>query len=85
MDIKEVVLTISIIILAVIMLVYYSKCKRKFTKLLFGLFSGIVVLYPVQIMITAMGGSLYVNIFTLCVSAILGIPGVVLLGVASFL
>ncbi len=85
MDIKEVLLTISIIAIAIIMFTYYAKCKRKFTKLLFGLFSGIAVLYPVQIMITAMGGILYVNIFTLCVSAILGIPGVVLLGIASFL
>ncbi|MEG0692416.1 MAG: pro-sigmaK processing inhibitor BofA family protein [Oscillospiraceae bacterium] len=85
MDIKEIILTAGVIILAVIMIVYYSKCKRKFTKILFGLFSGVAVLYPVQILIAALGGSLYVNIFTISVSAILGIPGVVLLGIVSFL
>lgn len=82
---KEIILTISLIILAVIMIVYYSKCKRKFAKILFGVLSGVAVLYPVQIMISALGGDLYVNLFTISVSAVLGIPGVVLLGIASFL
>ena len=85
MDINELVLTGGLILLAIVMIAYYAKCKRKFSKLLFGLFSGVLVLYPAQMMITALGGSLYVNIFTVSVSAILGIPGVVLLGITSLI
>lgn len=85
MDIKELLLAICIAILAVIMLVYYSKCKKKFSKLLFGTLSGVAVLYPIQILITSLGGILYVNLFSVCVSVILGIPGAVLLGIAALL
>lgn len=85
MDIKEIILTITIVLLCIVMGMYYSKCKGKFKKILFGFISGVAVLYPVQIMISAMGGIFYVNIFTVSVSAILGIPGVILLGITSFL
>lgn len=85
MDIKEIILALCIAALTVIMLVFYSKCRKRFSKILFGFLSGVIVLYPVQMVVSAVGGMLSVNLFTLSVSAVLGIPGVVLLGVSAFL
>lgn len=83
-DTGELLLALGIVILTVIMLMFYSKCRRKFSKILFGFLSGVAVLYPISFLVTALGGTLCVNIFTVSVSAVLGIPGVVLLSVISF-
>ncbi|WMJ24425.1 pro-sigmaK processing inhibitor BofA family protein [Paludicola sp. MB14-C6] len=81
----EIVLMISLIILFVIMCVYYSKCKHKFIKILFGFCSGIVLLYPVKLILSSFGHIIDINIITISISAILGIPGVALIAALSFL
>lgn len=85
MDGSEVWLVAAIIILAVIMCIYYSKSKHRFTKLLFGALTGVGMLYAAHFLLAAAGITLSANLFTLSVSAILGIPGVVLLVVGIFL
>jgi len=83
MDWKEYVLLGVLLLLFVVMYLYYSKCKRKFGKVLLGALSGVAVLYPVQLVLAAMGFSVTMNLFTVSVAVILGIPGVVLLAVAA--
>lgn len=81
----EIGLILSLILLFVIMCVYYSKCKHKFVKILFGLCSGIVFLYPVKLILSNFGYVIDINIITISISAILGVPGVALIAALSFL
>lgn len=85
METKELILTAGVIILLVVMIGYYSKCSHKLKKLLFGSLSGVAVLYPASLIIGAMGYGLTMNLFTVSVSVLLGIPGVALLIVTSCL
>lgn len=79
MNTVEIVLCAVIIILAVIMLCYYTKSKGGFGKLLFSVISGIGVLYASGYIMLALGYTLSANLLTLSVASILGIPGVLLL------
>lgn len=85
MDLFEIALLSSLIILFVLMIAYYSKCKQKIVKLLFGICSGIVLLFPVQLILASLGVNISINILTLSVSGILGIPGVILITAISIL
>lgn len=85
MSSSEAYLVVGIIILAVIMCIYYAKSKHRFTKLLFGAVTGVGMLYAAHFLLSAAGISLSANLFTLSVSAILGIPGVILLVIGIFL
>ena len=85
METTEIFLLCGVILLAVIMCIYYSKCKHRFAKLLFGAGSGALLLFPAHWIVTALGQALAVNVFTLAVSAVLGAPGVLLLAVSAFL
>lgn len=85
METTELFLLGGIAILAVIMCIYYSKCRHCFAKLLFGAASGALLLFPAHWLVGALGQALSVNVFTLSVSAVLGAPGVLLLAVAAFL
>ncbi|MEG2428926.1 MAG: pro-sigmaK processing inhibitor BofA family protein [Oscillospiraceae bacterium] len=79
------ILIIILAILAVIMIIYYAKSNKKIVKLLLGVFSGIVLLYPLHYLLALMGISLAVNYTTIAISGILGIAGLTLLTVTSFL
>lgn len=83
MDIKEVFIIAGLFILLVIICMYYAKCKCGFLKkvcfLFFGALSGMAVLYPTQLILSHFGYAFSINLFTLSVSGILGIPGVALL------
>lgn len=79
MDNMEIVITAMSIILCVIMLAYYSKCKYKLRKLILGCGSGIASLYFAHFIFNSMGGGLSINLFTCMISAALGIPGTVML------
>lgn len=85
MQYAEGLLVAGLVLLAVIMLVYYAKSKRRFTKMFVGAMSGAALLFPAQWILAAMGAALSVNLFTVSVSVILGIPGVLLLVVSSLL
>lgn len=84
-DIKEIYLCAGIIVLFVVMLGYYIKTKRRFVKLFAGVLCGIGALYPAGFIVAALGGVLQLNVFTASVSALLGIPGVLMLSAASLL
>lgn len=81
----EFFLVVGIIVLMVIMIYYYAKCKRRFTKLLFGAISGAGLLFPACWILNAMGYVFSVNVFTVSVSVVLGMPGVILLSAASLM
>lgn len=85
MDSKEWILTLGIIILAVVMIVYYTKSKRRISKFLFGTLSGIGLLFPAQWILGALEVEFSINFFTGSVAAVLGMPGVVLLAASCFL
>ncbi len=85
MDGQEWILVAGIAILLVITCAYYSKSKKRIRKMLFGSLSGIAVLYPVQLAMSSFGYGISMNLFTVAVSAVLGIPGVVLLAASQFL
>lgn len=83
MDINEILVLLSMSILLVLNLVFYSKCKKKFSSFLFGSISGVVLLYPLSIILGSIGYSLTTNIFTIATSVILGIPGVILVSLIT--
>lgn len=85
MEAREWFLLGGIVILFVIMGCYYARSNKKFRKMLFGTLSGVAVLYPATLIMTAFGLTLSMNLFNVAVSAILGIPGVVLIVAAQFL
>lgn len=80
---KDIITTLIIAVFFFLMLWYYKNAKRRFSKLLFGVLSGIAALYPAGYIATALGGVLNVNLFTLLVSGTLGIPGTALLLIGS--
>lgn len=75
----ELMFTASIIVLAVIMITYYTKTKKRLSKFIFGVGSGIGGLYLISMIVSNMGFQLPINLLTLTVSGILGVPGAVLL------
>lgn len=79
MGLIETGIVVAIIILAVIMITYYIRSKRGFLKFLFGVLSGIGTLFLVSMIMTTVGYSLSVNIFTVAICSVLGAPGVLLL------
>lgn len=85
MDITEICIVGAIIIIAIVMGAYYTKGKRRFLKVMFGVCSGIAVLYPAQFIIGLFGQSISINLLTISVSAVMGIPGVALISALSFI
>lgn len=83
----EIIVLGIVAVLAVAMLWFYAKSKNKIVKLLFGACSGIGVLFPAGYILEAVGYGrcLPVNVFTLSVSGILGIPGVALMAAIQLL
>lgn len=79
LDMLELSVIVALSILLVIAILYYTKGKMRFAKLLFGMCSGVVLLFPVQYLLTYLGYGISVNIFTIAISAILGVPGVALI------
>lgn len=75
----------TLIILAVIMIIYYAKSNKKISKILIGSFLGIGLLYPLHYLLLKMGIQLAVNYITLAIAGILGIPGLALLCVGGFI
>lgn len=83
LSIYEIGLILLLIIQFIIMIKYYLSCSKRFSKLCFGFASGIATLYPTLLVISYFGGQISINIFTLSVVSILGIPGTLLIAVAS--
>lgn len=83
--VSEGLLAGGVILLFVILVMIYSKKKRLIGKLLYGGISGVAVLYPVQLALSAAGYEISWNLFTIAVSAVLGLPGVALLAAAVLL
>ena len=76
----------SLIILCIVMMGYYIKSKRKISKFLVGVGSGIGSLLIVSYILENIGYDLSVNVISIIISGILGIPGVaVIVGVTIFL
>ena len=67
------------IILCVIMFVYYIKSKKKISKFIVGVGSGLGSLLACSYILNGVGYAISVNFATLSISAILGIPGVALI------
>lgn len=81
----ELFLTIGLVVIAALMLWYYAVTGKRIRKLIFGSVSGLLLLYPAQWIVTAMGGVMTVNLFTTTVAALLGIPGVAVLSISVLL
>ena len=71
-------------VLFIVMGMYYARSRRRYRKMLFGSLTGIAALYPASLAMAAAGFPVTMNLFNVTVSAILGIPGVLLL-LASYL
>ena len=72
-------------VVAVVMLIYYIRRKRRLLSAFFGVFSGIAALFSFNYFGEAMGVDLPINMFNFCGSAILGIPFVALLIIINIL
>jgi hypothetical protein len=79
MDWQEICLLGGIFVLFTVMFVYYRRCQGGLRRALLGGLTGIALLYPAQWILTSFGYALSFNLFTIAVSALLGIPGVALL------
>lgn len=85
MDPKEWFLLGGLIVLFVIMGCYYARSRKRMRKMFFGTLTGVAVLYPATLILTAFGITLTMNLFNVTVAAILGIPGVALIVAAQLL
>ncbi len=85
MDIFEICLLATLLILFVIIIYYYAKCKKRFSKIIFGFCSGIAFLFPAKLILGYFGYQLSINIITLAISSIIGIPGVAIIVAMSIL
>lgn len=85
MDLPEMLLLGGLLLLMTIMCGYYLKSRRRIVKLLFGSLSGVALLFPAQLILNGCGVPFAMNLFTVSVSAVLGIPGVALLTAAALL
>lgn len=85
MDSQEMLLLGFLLVLLAIMCVYYAKSQKRIRKLLFGALSGVILLFPVQLILSGLGYAITINLFTVTTAAILGIPGTILLTVAALL
>ena len=81
----EGMLLAGIAVLFVIMGIYYARSRHRYRKMFFGALTGVAALYPASLAMTAAGIPVAMNLFNVTVSAILGIPGVMLLLVSRFL
>lgn len=81
----ELILAIGLIIIAILMLWYYAVTAKRLRKFFFGVASGLLILFPAQWIVAAMGGFMTVNLFTTTVAALLGIPGVALMCLTLFI
>lgn len=79
----EIIVLIVLAFLFIIMCSYYAKRKRGIVKFIFGVSSGIIFLFPVQLILGSFGIHISINILTLTIAGILGIPGVVLITALS--
>lgn len=79
MDMLELSIIVALGILLVILVAHYTKGKMRFAKTLFGICSGVALLFPVQYLLAYLGYGITVNIFTISISAVLGVPGVALI------
>ncbi len=85
MDSQEMLLLGFLLVLLAIMCVYYAKSQKRIRKLLFGALSGVILLFPIQLILSGLGYAITINLFTVTAAAILGIPGTILLTVAALL
>lgn len=69
------------IIILIINIMYYKSTKYPWRNGLIGSIGGIVIMIPTQLILQYLGFSLMINYFTLAVSLLLGIPGVIIMGV----
>lgn len=79
MNTMEIIITVVLFLLLILMAWYYMKCKQKFVKMLFGICSGVLMLYPAQMILSNFDVAININVMTVSLSAILGIPGVILI------
>lgn len=70
---------------AVIMIIYYSKCRRKLAAFLFGALTGLAALILLNKYGSYFETPMPLNIFNVCGSVILGVPFVICLVILNFL
>ena len=73
-------LLFSLLVISGVILVIFMIRKLKFTKIMLSVFSGLAALFCCDLIMTAIGtDGMPINTYTMSVSAIGGIPGVILL------
>lgn len=72
-------------VVAVIMLIYYIRRKKRLISAFFGSFSGLAVLFIMNRFGGDLGADLPLNTFNVCGSMILGIPFVALMIIIKLL
>ena len=84
MNIRNLLYTICIIIF-IINIRYFRKREKKWKTALIGMGSGVAALIPLHFLLEMSGIMLAINYFTILVSMVLGIPGVILMIIDSVL
>ena len=79
MEIIKTILNVCAILYGIGFIVFALYSRKPFKLIFINLFSGIAVLILASILGKYLGYSLFINIYSLSVSTILGIPGVILL------
>lgn len=85
MELKDILCLGVFILLFIINRIYYTKCRYSFfKKAAMGALS-VAFLWGASFVLKRIGVALCMNIFTVCFSLLLGIPGVILILLASLL
>ena len=68
-----------------IMMVYYTKSRRKAARIMTGTLTGLAALFLLSHYSYAADMEIYLNIFNVCGSAVLGVPFVLCLVILKFI
>ena len=79
MSLTEGIMTATLGVLLVVNIIYYTKCKHKIRKFLVGSVLSMAMLYPIIKLLGNFGINIAFNYVTCITTAILGIPGIILL------
>ena len=78
MNMQNLLYTLCIIIF-IINVMYFKKRENKWRTAIIGMGSGVAALIPLHFLLQMSGIMLAINYFTILVSMVLGIPGVILM------
>lgn len=81
MKAEQIILLVMLCGISIFMLVFYLKQKHPVKSVLFGSLSGLISLLAAKGILVLFGIMLPLNLFSVCFSAVLGVPGAAVLSI----